>query len=451
MDLLNQFKQHLQRDFPWINSQESHFVLAVSGGVDSVVLTNLFVRSGLKCSIAHCNFQLRGKESDNDAAFVKKMAAAYQLDYKEKIFDTATYVVEHKLSVQEAARELRYNWFNQIKSEITQPNFLVTAHHADDNIETVLMHFFRGTGINGLTGIKAYDKERQLLRPVLIFSKAELKAYATEKQLKYVEDSSNASDKYTRNYFRNQLLPSAETIFPSINQNILKNIERLSEVSNVYYQAIANYKRKIICKNDENLVIPINGLKKFTSTRSLVWEIIRDYQFTEPQIDEVIKLFTASNSSYIASATHRIIKERESLIVSSIDNSVASICIVDKQEKRILFSGGELNVESCEKKDISFKVKPNVLLADASLLEFPLMLRRWRTGDYFYPFGLNKKKKVSRFLIDEKLSLIEKENTWVLLSGKKIVWVVGRRVDNRFRVEEKSKQITKISFKAVAR
>lgn len=451
MDLHNQFKLHIQKDFSWINTEESHFLLAVSGGVDSVVLADLFVNSGFKVIIAHCNFQLRGEESERDAFFVKKLSENYQVEYKEKRFDTNAYAAEQKLSIQEAARELRYGWFKEILSELPQLTFLVTAHHADDNIETVLMHFFRGTGINGLSGIKAYDKERQLLRPLLGFTKAVLKAYANEKQLQFVEDSSNASDKYTRNYFRNQLLPAVETIFPSVTQNITKNIERLSDVANVYHLAVNNYKKKLIRLKDTSVIIAINGLKKFIATRSLLWEIVKEYNFTEPQLNEIIKLFTAENSSYIVSATHRIIKERESLIITTLDNAIADICVIEQDERKIVFSGGELQIEHLKQLDFSLKVKPTNILVNKDLISFPLTLRKWQTGDYFYPFGLNKKKKIARFLMDEKLSLIEKENTWVLVSGKKIIWVVGKRADDRFKINDKTKQVMKISFTAAAK
>jgi tRNA(Ile)-lysidine synthase len=421
------------------------FLLAVSGGVDSVVLCDLFDKAGLDFIIAHCNFQLRGEESDRDELFVKHLGERYGKEVFVKRFETYTYASDNKVSTQVAARDLRYKWFRTLAFDEKKADLIVTAHHADDNIETVVMNFFRGTGLKGLIGMDA--EYLKIFRPLLPFRKREIVEYAEQNNLKFVEDSSNASNKYTRNYFRNELLPAVQKVFPQAEENILKNIERLREVEQVYEQAIKQQKQRLIELKGNEEHIPILKLIKTPSYRILLWEIIKERNFTAGQLDEVIKLFNSDNGSYIDSQFYRIIKNRKWIIITPHNTSeVSNHFIIDEGTKKIKFNNQQLIFEIIDAPHFQISTSKNVACLDSKELEYPLLLRKSRQGDYFYPLGMRKKKKLSRFLIDQKLSKTEKENVWVIESNKKIIWVVGHRIDDRFKIEPRTTEVFKISL-----
>ncbi len=485
MTLPEKFIQHL-KSFPFIQKTELQ-LLAVSGGLDSILLCHLMMHSGYDFVIAHCNFQLRGDESERDENFVIELAEKYGKRIVVKKFDTQKYAAEKKVSIQVAARELRYDWFwemveekskgesqnlkveeeykdvsskyqdknQQLTEQQTAPNpkpqtsagnndkqkvnFILTAHHADDNIETVVMNFFRGTGLHGLTGM---DNElKKIVRPLLPFKKEEFLAYANEHQLAFVEDSSNANNHYTRNFFRNELLPSVKTIFPKAEENILKNIERLSDVAKLYDEAVSHCKKQLVEVKGNEKHIPILKLQKQVALKTILWEIIKEKEFAAAQTDEVIKLMTATNGSYIESAKHRIIKNRRWLIIAPLQQQQNNQHIViDEKDTKITFAEGELLFQNKISVDnFSIPAGNEIAAIDADSITFPLLLRKWKQGDYFYPLGMQKKKKISRFLIDRKLSVIEKEHLWVIESDKKIVWVVNHRIDDRFKIKSATK------------
>jgi len=452
--LLQAFQQNIHQHFPQLIAAHSKLLLAVSGGIDSVVLTDLVNKSGLDFEIAHCNFQLRGEESERDEQFVRQLADSYQKNLFVQKFDTRKYAEEHKLSIQEAARELRYDWFRAIMNgEWSMGNnseaafsfsYLLTAHHADDNIETLLMHFFRGTGMHGLTAIPLISKERKIIRPLLFATREQIARYANEHQLKWIEDSSNASEKYTRNYFRHTIIPSVAEVFPKVQQNLSDNIERFVEAELLYNQAIELHKKKLLEYKNNEVHIPILKLKKSIPLKTVLYELIKPYHFTAAQVDEVIKLFDAGNAGYINSATHRIIKNRGWLIIALNRTKESAFIIIEDGDKTIPFEEGKLHIEA----STHLKTQANnaIALLDASLIKFPLLLRKAKQGDYFYPLGMQKKKKISRFLIDQKLSQTEKEKVWVLESNKRIVWVIGYRIDDRFKITDNTKSVLKISF-----
>ena len=427
--------------------------MAVSGGVDSVVLCELCKQAGYDFVIAHCNFQLRGEESERDELFVTKLAKKYNVDIFVKKFETEKYAEENKLSIQVAARELRYAWFSLLTgandkeiSDFTLPvaHWTVTAHHANDNIETLLMNFFKGTGVNGLRGI--LPKQEKVIRPLLFAKKEELLEFAKERDLKYVEDSSNASDKYTRNYFRNQLIPSIQKIFPQAEDNLLANIERFREVEILYRQSIETHKKKLLEKKGGEIHIPVLKLLKSEPLATIVYEIIKDYGFSANQVDEVIKLLKSDSGKYIQSASYRLLKNRNWLIISSNSNSPGEIILIEETNQSIRFANGDLTIETMGSANYKLQSANTIASLDADEINFPLLLRKWRQGDYFYPLGMRKKKKVSRFFIDQKLSLTEKENTWVLEMNKKIIWVVGKRIDDRFKITPKTRNIVKFTL-----
>ncbi|MBI1341719.1 MAG: tRNA lysidine(34) synthetase TilS [Terrimonas sp.] len=429
-------------------ADKNRLLLAVSGGVDSVVLCHLCRNAGFDFMIAHCNFQLRGPESERDEQFVKALADHYAVPFLLKRFDTQNEAWELKKSVEETARELRYAWFRQIlEGEVPipsgqpAPDLVLTAHHADDNIETVLMNFFRGTGIKGLRGMQ--PRQNKLIRPLLFARKKELEAYAREHQLDYVTDSSNAAEIFTRNFFRNTLIPRVKEYFPAAEENILQNISRWGEAEILYQEAVEGHKRKLMEQRGDEYHIPVLKLKKSVPLVTLVYEIIKDFGFSAPQVQEVIALLDRESGKYIRSATHRIIRHRNWLIIAPIENKAAEMVIIDG-EGNWDYPGGTLHLEKLSSPKISTSNQMATL--SAGRIHFPLVLRKWKKGDYFYPLGLKKKKKVSRFLIDQKLSLSDKEKIWVLEMDQKIIWILGQRIDDRFKVLDTTQEVLKITI-----
>ena len=454
MSLLEKYKTYIKKEN--LFQTKDKLLLAVSGGVDSVVLCELCKQAGYDFIIAHCNFQLRGEESERDEVFVKELGAKYAVGVRVKKFDTQKYAEENKLSIQVAARELRYSWFDKlliemkgnIKSEGSNEqratsNWLLTAHHANDNIETLLMNFFKGTGINGLKAI--LPKRDHIIRPILFAKKEELTEFAVVNNLKFVEDSSNASDKYTRNYFRNQLIPDLQKVFPKLEDNLLNNIDRFREIEIVYQQAVDLKKKKLLEPKGNEIHIPVLKLLKTEPLNTLVYEIIKDFGFTSHQTEDVVALLRSESGKYIQSATHRVIKNRNWLIIVPNENAEATTILIEN-EGSVQFPAGTLHLKKIF--NLQSSIFNNHLIAqlNATEIKFPLLLRKWKQGDYFYPLGMQKKKKLSRFFIDQKLSITQKEKTWVIEMDKKIIWVVGLRIDDRFKITAGTKDILQISL-----
>jgi tRNA(Ile)-lysidine synthase len=441
MGLLEKFKENIKQQH--LFQPKDKLLLAVSGGVDSVVLCELCKQCGFDFVIAHCNFKLRGTDSARDEKFVAALAQKYDVPFRTITFDTNAIATKEKKSIEETARDLRYKWFDELRLQNSYA-FVVTAHHADDNVETVLMNFFRGTGIKGLHGI--LSKQNKIVRPLLFTTKKELLVFATENKLEFVTDYTNAQNDFTRNYFRNELIPAVQKIFPAANENILKNINRFGEAEQLYTEAIEMYKKKLLELKGNEIHIPALKLQKVTPLATIVYEIIKNYNFTAHQTGEVIGLLQSESGKYIASASHRIIRNRKWLIVSPNKTNEAQNILIEENNIAITFENGELHIEKCASLS-TMNNEPSTALLDAAEIKFPLLLRKWKQGDYFYPLGMQKKKKLNRFFIDQKLSLTQKENAWVIESNKKILWVVGMRIDDRFKITDKTKNVVQIAFK----
>ncbi|MFZ9386708.1 MAG: tRNA lysidine(34) synthetase TilS [Chitinophagaceae bacterium] len=424
--------------------QRDKLLLAVSGGLDSVVMLALCHQAGFDIRVAHCNFQLRGSESDRDEAFVRSLAEKYQVRVELKQFDTETYAKENKLSVQEAARELRYRWFGDLIAETGE--YLLTAHHTDDNIETLLMHFFRGTGLHGLTGIP--EKSGRIRRPLLSFTREQLASYATEQGLEFVEDSSNLSVKYTRNYFRQEILPALRTRYPQVSDNLADNIVRFRETEQLYRIATGRILDKLCRRKGNEVHVPVRQLMGYGS-RALVYELIHPYGFTERQVDEVIRLADSPTGRYIPSAGsgYRVIRHRHWLIISPAAPETSAHIMIGKEDSLVKFAGGVLTLKTLSVGEAGMDPDPRVAYLDYRHIEYPLLLRKWKTGDYFYPLGMRKKKKVARFLIDAKLSKTQKEQVWVIESAGRIVWLAGFRIDDRFRITPGTRDILRLELR----
>ncbi|MEO6683042.1 MAG: tRNA lysidine(34) synthetase TilS [Ginsengibacter sp.] len=463
MSLLKGFIQYIETNNLFQKSDP--LLLAVSGGVDSVVLAELCHQAGYSFSIAHCNFHLRDEESNRDEAFVHKLGEKYKVPVYVKSFDTELFASQNKMSIQVAARELRYTWFRQLSAEIadkvpgesemdssSRPLKIVTAHHANDNIETLLMNFFKGTGIRGLQGI--LPKQENLIRPLLFASKNEIVQFSEESFLSFVEDSSNLSNKYTRNYFRNEWLPSVEKIFPKVEENLVHNIERFREIEILYNQSIALHRKKLIEYRGKEVHIPVLKLVKTSPVKTILYEILREYGFTAHQTEQALNLLGSETGKYISSPTHKLIKNRGWLIIAPINPDQANHIIIEETDQVIPFQEGVLIFKNYEfNPQTVIQKSPGVIQMDSSKLVYPLILRKWRQGDYFYPFGMQKKlsgkpgkKKLSKFFIDQKISLAEKERVWVIESNKKIVWIIHKRLDDRFKITPQTTYCTEIMF-----
>lgn len=418
-------------------------LLAVSGGVDSVVLCALCKQAGYEFAIAHCNFKLRGLASDSDEKFVQQLAETYSVPFYVKTFDTISIAAITKKSIEESARYLRYQWFETLRVE-NKYDHIVTAHHADDNIETVVMNFFRGTGIKGLRGI--LPKQNKIVRPLLFGRRTELEKFIAIHQLDFVTDHTNAENEYTRNYFRNEILPMVSRQFPEAKENILKNIQRFTETEILYHQSIDLHIKTLVELKGNEVHIPVLKLLKTVPLASVVYEIIKDYGFTSHQTDEAIALLQSETGKYIQSVTHRIFKNRHWLIISPLQQETAQHILIVENDKKIVFEKGELQIEKLEAAKVQLTPDPSIAMLDADEIIFPLLLRKWKQGDYFYPLGMKKKKKLNRFLTDQKLSLTQKENTWVIEMNKKILWVTGKRIDDRFKISPATKKILKFTY-----
>jgi tRNA(Ile)-lysidine synthase len=457
MSLLQKFQEFIGNEN--LFSSKDKLLLAVSGGLDSVVLCELCYQAGFDFIIVHCNFQLRNEESERDEKFVQQLAEKYNKEFLVGKFDTKNYAMQKKISIQVAARELRYNWFfsivgrlpmtyDRINNESTndqRPTAILTAHHQDDNIETILMNFFKGTGIAGLRGI--LPKQEKIIRPLLFAKKEELKQFALENNLSWVEDSSNESDKYSRNFFRHQVIPLVRKIYPAAIDNLADNIDRFRDIELLYYQSINQHKKNLLEQKGDEIHIPVLKLKKSPPLNTIIFEIIEEYHFSAKQVEEVVNLLDSESGKFIQSSSHRILKNRNWLIISPNQNKSSQTILIEEKEKLIVFEKGNLHITIIPAANFQPPTVNSIAFLDAATINFPLLLRKWKQGDYFYPLGMTKKKKLNRFFIDNKLSQTEKEKTWVVEMNKKIIWVVGLRIDNRFKITPNTKQALRMELK----
>lgn len=440
--MLDAFRAYLKKTY--LLQPSHHFIVACSGGIDSVVLCELCYQAALSFSIAHCNFGLRGAESDRDQAFVQRLGEKYRVPVYIKKFNTERHGVLKKLSIQEAARELRYGWFEEVRNE-KGAAFVLLAHHANDNVETVLMNLFRGTGLHGLTGMPERTGATHCLRPLLQHTRSEIEAFAKENALQWVEDSSNASSKYTRNFFRNEIIPAVRKAYPQAEAAVLATIERLKKTERLYQQSVDGVLKKLLVENGTEINIPIAKLLPFADT-SLPYAVLKKFHFGEKQVTELLKLAESESGSFMQNEHYRIIKHRRWFVVSPMHTLPTNTIIIEAGTKKAILPHGTLELKIIEKEAFHLDKSPFVAQLDAQEIAFPLLVRRWKAGDYFYPLGLRKKKKLARFFIDQKLSLSDKEQVWVVESRSRIVWVIGHRIDDRVKVTEHTKTVLQLRF-----
>ena len=437
----------MERDFlAFINDNHlfnptDQVLLAVSGGLDSVVMAELFHRAGQPLAIAHVNFGLRGVESDDDALFVKNKAEHYGVPFHLMRFDTTTFADERGISIQMAARELRYTWFDQLLREYGY-TCVATAHHQNDVLETLLLNLTRGTGLAGLHGIA--PAQQTIVRPLLFATRDRIATYADEQNLTYREDSSNQSDKYARNRIRHHVVPVLTDVNPGLWQTLPHTVERLRAAESLMQAELRRSWQEIAEPQGEQIILPAEKLNALPELVFRLTEWLKPFGFTETQVAQIIRSLPQAVGQMFTTATHRITHERMGLMLDLLPKPFnVDIQLPDWPDKPIdVTNRYTLSVERMDKPDpFHPPANPNVAYLDAAQLQWPLTIRSWQRGDRFRPLGLNGQKLVGDLLNDLKLSRLEREQTVVLLSGEQIVWVIGRRIDHRFRIQAETTQL----------
>lgn len=433
--MLRQFENQVSNHFPFLQGKK--LLLAVSGGLDSMVLVHLFQQLNYEIVVLHCNFQLRGLESFEDQQFIQEYSNTNAIPFVFTQFDTEAFAADFKVSIQVAARELRYSWFYE-QLAIQKGDFILTAHHADDNLETFLINLSRGTGLEGLTGIPAQNEK--VIRPLLSFSRQQMEEYASVNKLKWREDSSNASDKYLRNKIRHHLVPLLKELNPNFISSFEKTQSFLSEAQELVDDAAIMVYQQVAREEGEDIYFDLERLLQLPNYSSYLYQWLKEFGFTA--WDDIYELVDGQSGKQVLAPYFRLIKDRDYLILSPLPSQENQQEFkIESVESKVKFP---LNLVFSTVSEIGV-ASDSTIFVDQDKLVFPLILRHWNEGDVFQPFGMEgKSKKVSKLFKDEKLSLIDKEKVWLLCSNNQVVWVVGIRQDERFKIDPNSKNLLKI-------
>lgn len=435
--MLNQFQIYLQKDFTYL--KEKKLLLAISGGIDSMVLLHLFHKLEFDITVAHCNFSLRDAESDADEDFVRTTCETLKIPFYIQKFDTKQFASDYKLSIQLAARKLRYDWFSELLSE-QKLDYVLTAHHLDDEIETFLINLTRGTGLEGLSGIPA--KKENVIRPLLKFSREEIETFAKENNFKWREDSSNASNKYLRNKLRHDVVPILKELNPSFMQSFQNTLDNLKQSLSLIDDASRIVYRKIVQEEENQKKINISELKQLQNYEAYLFQWLKPLGFKA--WSDIYNLMHSQSGKQVFSENFVLLKDRDFLVVSPKDFFLnTEIYTIHKNEKEVNFPLKLI----ISKVDNIANPSNTTIFVDEEKISFPLTIRKWQEGDYFYPSGMNGKKKVSKYFKDEKFSLLDKQNQWLLCSNDAILWIINHRADNRFIANNTTQHILKLEIK----
>lgn len=420
-------------------SGEKPVVVGISGGADSVALLHILVSLGYKCIAAHCNFNLRGDESFRDEQFTIDFTKRLQVPLCKISFETNKYAQENRLSVEMAARELRYRWFEELLNTY-DADAVAVAHHRDDSVETLLINLTRGSGLTGLTGIK--PKNGNVVRPLLCVSREDIYAYIEKNGLEYVTDSSNSSDIYTRNFIRLKVIPLLEEINPSVKASLARTANHLYDASLIYNHSIEEA-RKVITQNNR---LSISALLSFPAPATILYEMLKPYGFSRTVCESIFTVLDKDSGKIFYSSTHRLLKDRSDLLIDVLSGEESKAYLINLEDDNVDLPV-ELKPEIVViKEDYQIEKDKKFAYFDFDKLSFPLVLRHWQEGDWFVPFGMKGKKKISDYFSDKKFSLFDKEKTWLLCSGQDVIWIVGERTDNRYRIEKTTKRVLKLKF-----
>jgi len=436
MNIISKVDKYIQNNN--LLDKKETVIVGVSGGADSIALLTILHELKYNCIAAHCNFHLRGEESNKDYLFVKDFCDKMNIQFASIDFDTYTYMEQNSLSLEMAARELRYHWFEDIRKDF-QADKIAVAHHLDDSAETILINLIRGTGIRGLTGIP--PKNGAIIRPLLCLYRDEIIEYLTSNNINFVTDSTNNEDIYVRNKIRLNIIPLLKSINPSAVQSIIKTSENLVSTEKIYNTAIKNIRELLIRDNHINIAL----LKQQEEPKTILFELLHPYGFNIDTISNIIHSLDGISGKVFYSKDYRIVKDRETLIIENRNGTKENDTYLINENVTSINKPVSLSLETIKMSDsIEIEKAPHIIYIDKDKISFPLVIRKWKQGDRFIPFGMQGNKKLSDYFSDQKLSLAEKENTWLLCSGEKIVWVIGKRADDRFKITSKTDKVLRI-------
>ena len=413
-------------------TREDKLTLGISGGADSVCLMHILLALNYSFELAHCNFNLRAEESDADEVFVKELAKKYQLEIHIKQFDTLEYASKNKISTQMAARDLRYAWFDDLLNK-TNSKYIAIAHHENDDVETFFINLVRGSGLKGLLGIK--EKNNAIVRPLLSVSRLDIEQYLNEKGLLFREDSSNASLKYLRNKIRHELMPLLTEMNPSIQDTIKDEIKILEGVSQIYTTKTEEIRKELMQEENGIVKFKISDLLALNPLQNYLYELLSPYGFAT--IDAIAKALKGQSGKQFFSSTHQLVVDREFIFISPVKIENKVFLIAEKTVELLIPLSLKFKITA----DKNIVLDSAIAKLDFEKLKFPLTLRKWQEGDKFMPLGMRKFKKLSDFFIDNKFSILDKQEQWLLCSGDDIVWVVGCRIDERYKLETDTKKV----------
>lgn len=434
--MLTKFQNHLTSRFPFL--KEKKLFIAVSGGIDSIVLVDLLQKLDYEITVLHCNFSLRAAESEGDEAFVESFCKERNIEVLGQKFDTKQFASDYKLSIQVAARKLRYDWFYE-QLENRNFDYILTAHHLNDSLETFLINFSRGTGLDGLTGIPAQNDK--IIRPLLPFSREEIELYAKENAIQWREDSSNSSVKYLRNKLRHDVIPILKEVQPNLLSSFENTIKHLQQAQSLVNDASRIIYKEVVTEEESSIKINLQKLTQLPNYHAYLYQWLKEFGFVA--WDDIYDLVSAQPGKKVLSPEFSLLKDRDFFIVTpKIDEEITQEFLIEKEDGKVNIP---LKFTFCNVSDISV-TDSNSIFVDENKVKFPLTLRKWQEGDYFYPFGMTGKKKLSKYFKDEKFSLIDKSSTWILCSDNQIVWIINKRIDDRFKVNNNTTTILKITI-----
>ena len=440
--MFEEFKSYIEKNN--LLGKHDRILLAVSGGIDSMVMTHLFKRMGTDTGIAHCNFSLRGTESDLDEEMVRDFAEKNGIPFYIIRFKTIEHASAKGISVQMAARELRYEWFEKTRLENNYSHTAV-AHNMNDNIETMLINLTRGTGLTGLSGMR--PSANKIIRPLLFASRHEIEKYCIENKVPFREDKSNTETKYTRNKIRHLVIPVLKEINPSLEESLKATAARLAGIDEILSEYIEKIRAGSSFKKGTTTIFNVESLKMFQKSKALLYELFSAYNVTGSVSTGLIRLISGGTGKQLFTKTHRIVRDRDEIIVSPLGTEsfekIEIACVEDLQNVPGIKSAIEIDISP------GYRIprRKGIACMDSERIEYPLVIRRWIKGDFFYPLGMNNKKKLSDYFIDSKYSLLRKENALILESAGEIVWIIGERLDERFKVTTSTSRILKIEYK----